>query len=284
MRTIVDLTGQHFGMLTVKAFAYGEASKPKHWLCQCDCGQEKVVAGANLRSGRSKSCGCISRSKWAAARLRNPPPSAPMGRPDITGKRYGLVTVLGLEVSQSGNRLWKCQCDCGNGCVLSYAELARRGKPSCGCHKGRGPRAASVAMSPEAKVVHGTWVRMKRRCLYESGADYPRYGGRGISVCERWMNFENFLADMGLRPSSDHSIDRIDVNGNYEPDNCRWATFQEQANNRRDTIMVEVAGEQLPLAVACRTRGVPIRTVRRRLAKGMNIEQALTQERYSRYR
>jgi hypothetical protein len=119
---------------------------------------------------------------------------------------------------------------------------------------------------------------MRTRCANPNAKDYPLYGGRGIRVCERWQKFENFLADMGERPSPRHTLDRIDSDGNYEPGNCRWATPMEQANNRRDNEMVKIDGVEITLRNALRNAGmvISIDQARRRIRNGWPHDRAVS--------
>ncbi len=128
---------------------------------------------------------------------------------------------------------------------------------------------------------HNTWLEMRRRCEDPKRRSYPSHGGRGITVCERWKVFENFFADMGLRPSADYSIDRIDNDGNYEPGNCRWATRSEQGQNTRRNVIVTAFGRTAPLAafVTSRNAGetsVEYKKVWKRIKRGWDVERALT--------
>lgn len=163
---------------------------------------------------------------------------------DLAGQRFGaLVAVERVGFNVHRKSVWKCKCDCGYEVVIVGSNLTAGNSKSCGC-------VANDAASKRASkrnYKHGhasgrfsseyrSWHSMKGGCQYPSVKGYADYGGRGISVCERWQSFENFLADMGLKPSPKHTIDREDVNGNYEPGNCRWATPLEQAANKRATI------------------------------------------------
>jgi hypothetical protein len=122
------------------------------------------------------------------------------------------------------------------------------------------------------------WQGMKQRCYYEKHNSYKDYGGRGIAVCERWHVFENFYEDMGERPSPDHSIERIDVNGNYEPGNCKWVTWVEQIRNRRNTVRINYAGESRVLVEVCNELGFPYAIALSRLKSGIAIDEVFDPE------
>ncbi len=135
--------------------------------------------------------------------------------------------------------------------------------------------ALNYRINPVFRATYGAWAAMLGRCRNPKLPNFPPYGGRGITVCARWLKFENFLADMGPKPSPDLSLDRIDNNGNYEPSNCRWATPFDQANNRRSTVKIEYLGRRLSVHEWAREVGLKPSTLRFRLDHGIPLEEAL---------
>jgi hypothetical protein len=192
-------------------------------------------------------------------------------------EKYGLLTVHGVDPTDAKYRL--VRCDCGTEKRVRRDHLMTGKTRSCGClHK----RLASerIGKMHEGNVKHGMagsrvmgiWLTMRQRCNNANNPHYPYYGGRGITICERWNEFENFLADMG-EPGPKMTIDRIDNAKGYEPDNCRWATRKEQQNNRRACRYVTYNGETKTVAQWAATTGIHRNTLDRRLAEEWPLER-----------
>jgi hypothetical protein len=150
---------------------------------------------------------------------------------DITGQKFGRLLVLSYAGTRQKKTHWLCRCECGTEKIIGTKYLRRGTTVSCGCHRKELRRKHDEGRRPWTPE-YRAWCDLRFRCNNPKYKQYKDYGGRGISVCERWDNYENFLADMGRRPSPKHSIDRWpNPDGNYEPSNCRWATRLEQRHN-----------------------------------------------------
>jgi hypothetical protein len=163
---------------------------------------------------------------------------------DLKGQRHGRLVVDAFAGIRAKTTYWWCQCDCGTRFIAGGRNVANGRTKSCGClHSKVASDTATKHGDTRAdrrSTEHRSWTSAKTRCFNEKSDDYAAYGGRGIKMCDRWRDsFEAFLADMGRKPSPKHSIDRIDNDGNYEPENCRWATASQQAKNRRRPTIKE---------------------------------------------
>lgn len=153
---------------------------------------------------------------------------------DITGQKFGLLTVEKYSYTKNKRVHWLCKCDCGTTKEVQTSYLKSGNTKSCGCYKLSQTSLIMTKHGSSKTAEYSAWQGMKGRCYRKKNKKYPIYGGRGITVCDQWLeSFDAFYAAMGDRPSPKHSVDRIDTNGNYEPSNCRWATASQQAINRR---------------------------------------------------
>lgn len=249
----IDRRGIRRGRLVITEYA-GKGKFGHLWICTCDCGNKVTLEAANIlkKEGGTQSCGCQKR-EWART----------MGKScykSIVGqKAWNLTCVRPLSGS-----FCEFLCDCGN--------LHRMNKKhfgtikSCGCHrKKHGMSQTGMYMA---------WNAMIERCCNPNCEAFKHYGGRGISVCERWRDFRNFLADMGERPAG-MTIERENNDGNYEPGNCRWATMKEQGRNKRTTRILTHNGRTMPLMDWAEELGVSCATIHNRIQR-WGLEAALS--------
>lgn len=189
---------------------------------------------------------------------------------DMTGIRYGAIVALNdVGLCADGKYKWLCQCDCGNKFESSGSKIRSGETVTCpACSKER-VRLSRVKHGMRKTAEYRIWTHIKSRCYNEKVPEFKHYGGRGISMCDRWLSsFNNFIADMMVRPTNKHSIDRIDNNGNYEPSNCRWATSSEQANNTRSNRKITINGTTKNMGQWANENGLRHESVYKRLKRG----------------
>ncbi len=258
-----------FGRLTViETRSYHEV------VCRCICGKIVTVSKQRLRNGQTRSCGCLRsdvlKKKWAKHPSRNQPP---------VGSIFGRLTVRRVL----RQRLY-CECICGEEKWVSKYDVLYGKTTSCGCFN----KEISAEKLRKAAFKHGGWGTkewgrwhgMICRCYDPKEIGYARYGGRGITVCERWLGddgFANFRQDLGPVPPG-HTLDRIDPDGNYTPTNVRWATVKQQARNRRSNRLITAFGKTQCIAAWSDETGIKRHTIGYRIRHGWTSENALMQK------
>jgi len=204
-----------------------------------------------------------------------------MKRVDLSGSRFGLLVVnayAGLD--SGGNASWSCLCDCGS-CVVVRGSRLRAGETaSCGCLRSNTAARSGVVRGDGTlgkgdarRSIYSTWTAMRARCSSPSHPAYKSYGGRGITVCERWSSFENFLADVGERPFPGAELDRIDNNKGYSPENCRWVDVKTNSRNRRSARMINTPKGEMLLCEAAELSGISAQVLASRIRRGFPTEK-----------
>jgi hypothetical protein len=192
---------------------------------------------------------------------------------DLTGQKFGRLTVVGFAGVVKKRRSWECVCDCGGIIVTAASRLKNGYCKSCGCLKSEADSIRFAKHRKRFSREYNTWTHMKQRCFNPKNAAYKDYGERGITVCKRWIDsFEDFLSDVGEAPGKEYMIDRIDNNGNYEPGNVRWALSSTQNSNKRNNIIITYKGESKTLAQWCLQFGIDRNTVKYRLKSNWPTE------------
>ena len=200
---------------------------------------------------------------------------------NLTGERFGkLVAIKTIGKNKNGGYLWQCKCDCGNEIIANVGNLKNGHTKSCGCLRADRCKMKFTKHGLEHTRLYGIWSDMRLRCYDEKNISYNRYGGRGITICDEWKNdikaFYDWAMANGYKDSL--TIDRIDNDGNYCPENCRWVTVKEQASNRRSNILVTHNGKTQTMKEWAHEVGIPYKAVWARMQKlGWSAERALTE-------
>ena len=267
MGKLIDLTGRTFGRITVISQApKRKGVRGRIWNCRCSCGTEKQIPGRYLLGG-TMSCGCLNRESVSERNTK-----------DLTGRTFGRLTVLcKLDVrSSSGEVRWQCRCSCGNVVEVQSHNLLDGHSKSCGClcrehildvtEKWKTPDEKRLA----TVVFHA----MKKRCYDSSSQGFKNYGCRGIVICDEWLNSTRAFVDWALRAGYRRglTIDRINNDGNYSPENCRWVTRVVQQNNRRTNMVIEVDGVRKTATEWARKIGIPADRIYYKVRNKCNVE------------
>jgi len=192
---------------------------------------------------------------------------------ELSGKVFNRLTVLKQVVlPNQQQRNWLCRCKCGVEKVIGAKEITKGRTKSCGCLWRESAAKTCIERNTthggSKTLLYGVWVSMLNRCRNPNVEAYPRYGGRGIKVCKRWLKFENFKKDMG-NPGEGLTLERVNTNGNYEKSNCIWTTYKEQNSNRRNNVYVFVGEDRITVSECSRRLGIPHQTLGYRVSHGI---------------
>lgn len=201
-----------------------------------------------------------------------------MKRENVLGNTYGRLTIISADLPHEGSgRKVECLCECGNKKLVRLSHLKAGKIKSCGCWHDESAKLVKTTHGLTKTFEHRIWVGMKNRCYNKNSPIYSYYGGRGIKVCDRWKNsFQDFLSDVGFAPSKKHSIDRFpNKDGDYEPNNFRWATDIEQSRNRRSNVIVDINGESMLFIEFCKKYNIKPTAIYYRMKKGETRKQAI---------
>lgn len=189
--------------------------------------------------------------------------------------RFGRLLVIGSAEPKKASKRVLCLCDCGKEHIANINNLRSGATSSCGCLRNERIREANSRHSMTDSITHNRWKSMRSRCNQKNSKSYPRYGGRGITICEEWNDFEAFLRDMSECPGDGWTLERKDSDGNYEPSNCKWATRKEQNRNTSRTHLLEFRGESRCVGEWSEILGLDVQTILSRLRRGWDVDKSL---------
>lgn len=259
MAQFIDLTGMRFGRLTVKNIR--RTSNGIMWECSCDCGGSTVTTSAKLRSGHTQSCGCLRRERTSIACKK-----------DLSGQIFGELTVIERVSSVGEQGRYKCLCSCGNYTEVFGCNLVTGATKSCGCIRRKRTSKLKFSHGQHGSRLYRCWRNMLDRCENENNKEYSNYGLRNISVCQEWHDFRNFYNWAMANGYQDNlTIERLNVNSGYSPENCTWATMYVQARNRTDNRKITFNGKTMVITDWAKELGVSVATIRNRLNRGCSI-------------
>lgn len=280
MPKCVDLVGQKIGKLTVIEKAPPHITKGGNyitmWLCKCDCGNVTIVAYQKLKNHSTLSCGCLRDENTKNINFK-----------DHSGERYNRLTVIRyLQTCERKTRgyNWLCQCDCGNYIHANISKLKSGHTTSCGCALAEFVGNINRKYKTSNKRLYSVYKSMISRCQDNLNNRFNDYGGRGIKVCKEWAgeggydNFAEWALNSGYNPDAKQgecTLERKNVNGNYEPSNCCWITNLQQQNNKRNCVLLEHEGETHTVSEWSRLLLIPEGKLRYHIRKGRRLEEIL---------
>lgn len=253
-----DLIGKRFGKLTIIGFEGKDKYRRRVWKCRCDCGNYITVDTGRLNSGHTQSCGCISQPK------------------NLEGMRFGNLTAIKRIGRKNNSAVWLCRCDCGKEIECYQNNLQRGTSTSCGCLRSYYAKQTRNCRGESTSVLYKKWVSIKTRCYNKNSSGYKDYGGRGIKMCDEWLDFWTFREWAYANGYKDGlTIERKDNDGDYCPENCCWIESFEQASNKRNNTFIEYGGKKQTAAQWARELGVGKDTITYRVRAGWTPEECL---------
>lgn len=261
--------GKTFGRLTVISDSERSTAQLKYLVCRCSCGQIATIIKSSVIHGQTKSCGCLARDIVSERRAKM--------RGRLIGKTFGMLTVIsaGVPVLRSGQlrETSVCVCRCGSKSTVQSRYLESGNTKSCGCRKRKAWQLAHITHGMTNTRIYKVWAGMIKRCSNPRELSWKYYGERGVKVCERWKRFENFFNDMG-EGNSGWSLERLDTNGDYNPNNVVWANRTQQNRNKRNNCILTVRGVTACVTALCEHFNLCYGMIKHRLTRGWKVDEA----------